>query len=215
MRRKVLGMRPGHAVHRDLGEIVEGREPVVVGIVFGRAVRHLDEQPARPLDHQRQRMMRGDQMRVDRQPQHAQAVLQIMLPDRLVPFEQLLAAPDVVDEDVEPALLGADALDQRCARRRQRDDRPGPRCPCRRPPSPARPFPRSSRAACIRIAGRASCGRSRRRSRPRRPVRRRFRGRRRALRLRPARPFLASVIGISPGITSSAGWHSPRSIIYK
>ena len=56
--------------------------------------------------------MRGDQMRIDAEPQHAQAVLEIMLPDGLVPFEQLFAAPDVVDEDVEPALLGADAIDQ-------------------------------------------------------------------------------------------------------
>ena len=52
-------------------------------------------------------------MRVDAEPEQAQAVLEIVLPDRLVPLEQLLAAPDVVDQDVEPALLGADALDQR------------------------------------------------------------------------------------------------------
>ena len=112
MRREILGMRPRHARHRRLGEIVEGREPIVVGIVLGRAVGHLDEEAARTLDQQRQRMMRRDQMRVDAEPQHAQAVLEIVLPDRLVPFEELLAAPDVVDEDVEAALLGADALDQ-------------------------------------------------------------------------------------------------------
>ena len=112
MRREILGMRPRHAGHRDLGEIVEGREPVVIGIVLGGAVGHLDEQAARALDHQRQREVRGDQMRVDAEAKQAQAVLEIMLPDRLVPFEQLLAAPDVVDEDVETALLGADALDQ-------------------------------------------------------------------------------------------------------
>ena len=112
MRRQILGMRPRHAGHRRLGEIVEGREPIVVGIVLGRAVGHLDQQAARALDQQRQGVMRGDQMRIDAEPQHAQAVLEIMLPDRLVPLEQLFAAPDVVDEDVEPALLGADALDQ-------------------------------------------------------------------------------------------------------
>ena len=35
-----------------------------------------------------------------------------MLPDRLVPFEELLAAPDVIDQDIKAALLGADAIDQ-------------------------------------------------------------------------------------------------------
>ena len=52
-------------------------------------------------------------MGVDAEPQQAQAVLQIVLPDRLVPLEELLAAPDVVDQNVEPPLLGPDALDQR------------------------------------------------------------------------------------------------------
>src|SRR5690606_34472867 len=42
----------------------------------------------------------------------AKPVLQIMVPDRLVPFEQRLAAPDVVDQNVEAALFGADARDE-------------------------------------------------------------------------------------------------------
>ena len=42
-----------------------------------------------------------------------QPVVEVVLPHRLVPLEQLLAAPDVVDQHVEPALLGVDALDQR------------------------------------------------------------------------------------------------------
>ena len=49
-------MRPGHADHRGLGEIVEGRQPVVLGIVLGGAVGHLDQEPAGPLDQQRQRV---------------------------------------------------------------------------------------------------------------------------------------------------------------
>ena len=40
-------------------------------------------------------------------------VVEVVLPERLAPLEQHLAAPDVVDEDVEPALLGVDPLDQR------------------------------------------------------------------------------------------------------
>jgi hypothetical protein len=36
-----------------------------------------------------------------------------VLPDRLVPLEETLAAPDVVDQDVEPSALHADPRDQR------------------------------------------------------------------------------------------------------
>ena len=36
-----------------------------------------------------------------------------MLPDRLVPLEQLLATPDVVDQDIEPAAFRADPRHQR------------------------------------------------------------------------------------------------------
>jgi hypothetical protein len=83
--RKILGMRPGHARHRHLGEVAKGGEPVMVGIVFGGAVRDLHEQTSRTFDHERQRMMRGDQMRVDLQTQDAQTLLQVQLPNRLVP----------------------------------------------------------------------------------------------------------------------------------
>jgi hypothetical protein len=110
MRCEVLGMGPSHAGHRHLGEIIEWIDPVVVRVVLGRAVRHLDKQTARTLDQQRQRMMRRDQMRMH--AEHAQAVLEIMLPDGLVPFLEILAAPDVIDEDIETTPLGADAVGQ-------------------------------------------------------------------------------------------------------
>lgn len=35
-----------------------------------------------------------------------------MFPDRLVPFEQFLAAPNVVDQHIEAALLGTYPVDQ-------------------------------------------------------------------------------------------------------
>jgi hypothetical protein len=41
------------------------------------------------------------------------AVVEVVLPHRRVPLEQPLAAPDVVDEHVEPPLLGVDALNER------------------------------------------------------------------------------------------------------
>jgi hypothetical protein len=105
-------MRPGHARHRGLGEIVEGRVPIAVRVVLGGAVRHFDQQAARLLDEQGQCVVRGDQMRIDAEPQKSKTVLEIVVPDRLVPFEQFLAAPDVADEDVEAAVLGSNALNE-------------------------------------------------------------------------------------------------------
>jgi len=52
-------------------------------------------------------------VRVDRQAQHPQAAVEVVLPQRHVPLDQLLAAPDVVDEHVEAALLGLDPRDER------------------------------------------------------------------------------------------------------
>ncbi|MCY1307878.1 hypothetical protein D9M70_578440 [compost metagenome] len=84
------------------------------GIVLGGAVGDLDEQPARLLYHQGQGVVRGDQVGVDAEAQKPQAVLEIVLPDGLLPLEQVFSAPDVVDEDIEPPLFTADARDQRC-----------------------------------------------------------------------------------------------------
>ena len=53
-----------------------------------------------------------DQMRIDTEPEHAQSVLQIMVPDRLVPFEKLLAAPNVIHQDIKAALLAPDVVER-------------------------------------------------------------------------------------------------------
>ena len=42
--------------------------------------------------------------------EHLQPGIQIVGPERSVPFDEVLAAPDVVDKDVQPALLGVDPL---------------------------------------------------------------------------------------------------------
>ena len=160
----------------------------MVGVVGGGAVGDLDDQPARAAHQQRQRVVARDQVRVDREPQQPQAVVEVVLPDRLVPLEQVLGAPDVVDEHVEPALLGVDALDQARPPAPGRGGRPRPRCPRRRPRSRARRSPRSSPGGRPRSAARACCGRSRRPWRPPRRARPRCRGRRRASRPPPARP---------------------------
>src|SRR5262245_36681902 len=57
-------------------------------------------------------MMRSDKMRVDAEPEQPQAVFEIMLPYRLVPFEELFTAPYVVYEYIESALVGTDAPDK-------------------------------------------------------------------------------------------------------
>src|SRR5918994_5398656 len=112
MRCEVLGMGPSHARYRYLCEVIERVDPVVLGVVVGGAVRHLDEEAARTLDQQCQCKVRRDQMGMNAETEHAQTVLEIMLPDGLVPFLEILSAPHVIDEDVETTLLGADAIDQ-------------------------------------------------------------------------------------------------------
>src|SRR5688572_20191149 len=84
----------------------------MVRVVFGRAIRDFDEKSSRALDQQWERVMRRDQMRIDRESQHAKASLEVVLPDGRVPFDELLAAPDVVHEDVQPIVVSADAFDQ-------------------------------------------------------------------------------------------------------
>src|SRR5262245_49053766 len=52
-------------------------------------------------------------MGVNAEGEEPQSVSQVVLPDGLVPFEELLAAPSVIDEDIKSALLRANAVDQR------------------------------------------------------------------------------------------------------
>src|SRR5688500_15038098 len=105
-------MCPSHARYRHLCKIIERVDPVVLSVVVGSAVRHLDEETARALDQQRQCKVRRDQMGMNTKTEHAQTVLEIMRPDGLVPFLEILSAPHVIDEDVKTTLLGADAFDQ-------------------------------------------------------------------------------------------------------
>jgi hypothetical protein len=55
----------------------------------------------------------GDQVRVDREPQKPQALVEVVLPNWHVPLHESLPAPDVVDQHVEIPLLGVDARHQR------------------------------------------------------------------------------------------------------
>ena len=46
-------MRPGHANHRGIGEIIEYRDPIISPVVAGHAVCHLNDQTARMFDQER------------------------------------------------------------------------------------------------------------------------------------------------------------------
>lgn len=68
MRFEFMALGEGQPVHCDLGQIVEHRDPVLGRVELGSAVGHLDQQATRPIDQQRQQVVRRDQVRVDRQP---------------------------------------------------------------------------------------------------------------------------------------------------
>ncbi|GLZ48172.1 hypothetical protein Acsp06_43570 [Actinomycetospora sp. NBRC 106375] len=107
-----LRVRPRHAVHGDLGEVVEGRDAVVRGVVLRGAVGDLDEEPAGAPDQQRQGEVGGGEVGVHCEVQHPHAVVEVVLPHGLVPPDELLAAPDVVDQHVEAPLVAVDPLDE-------------------------------------------------------------------------------------------------------
>ena len=107
-------MAVGEPVDRDLGQVVEHRQPVVVVVETLCPVGYFDQQSARLSDHQRQQVMRRDEVCVDTQPQDPQAVGEVVLPDRPIPLLRSaledLRAPDVVDEDVYRTVLAGDTV---------------------------------------------------------------------------------------------------------
>jgi hypothetical protein len=84
----------------------------VAGVDLGGAVGHLDQQPAVTAQQQRKGGMRGDEMGVHPHRQHPQATGEVVLPHRRVPLGVAVAAEDVVDQDVQAAVLGLDLGDQ-------------------------------------------------------------------------------------------------------
>ena len=120
-----------------------GRErvdPIVVGVVGGGAVgRSTRRPPGRSSISGRawRAVIRWCRWRAE----EAEAVREVVLPDRLVHSKKPLAAQDVVDEDVEPAPLRPYPCDQR-------RDRPPSRWSTAPPvarPAAARPAPDSDR----------------------------------------------------------------------
>src|SRR5215213_7219074 len=101
--RKLLGLGPRHADHGGLRQVVEQRYSVVVLVVLGGSIRHLDYQTALVLDEEWQCEVAGDDVRVYGEPQHPKASLQGVLPHRHVPLEEALRTPHVVDQHVQTA----------------------------------------------------------------------------------------------------------------
>ncbi len=112
MRRELVAERERHSQHGSLREVVEKGVSVVRRVVFRGPVIDLDHQAPGPLDQQRNREVTGDRVGLDRQPEEMQAVVEIRLPDRLVPLD-LGRAEDVVDQEVEAAVVGSNPSDQR------------------------------------------------------------------------------------------------------
>ena len=113
---ELMPLGEGQPVHGDLGQVVVHGDSIARLVVLGSAVGDLDEQAARLVDQEREQVMGGDEMRVDREPEYSQAAVEVVLPDRRVPLTRAaleqLAAPDVVDEHVDVAVLGPDPLGQ-------------------------------------------------------------------------------------------------------
>jgi hypothetical protein len=84
-----------------LGEVVEEGDPVGVPVVLGGAVGRLDDEAAGGARQQGQCVVAGDRVRLDGRAQQRETLAEAGLPERGVPLEVFLAAPDVVDDEVE------------------------------------------------------------------------------------------------------------------
>jgi hypothetical protein len=102
-----VGEGKDDAAHVRLDQVVEEADPLAVaGVDLGGAVGHLDQQRAVTAQQQRKGGMRGDEMGVHPHPQHPQATGEVVLPHRRVTLGVAVAAEDVVDQDVQAAVLG-------------------------------------------------------------------------------------------------------------
>src|SRR6185437_15088140 len=103
-----LGLGEGEADHRCLGQIVEQRATVAG---FG-AVGDFHDEPAGSAGHQGSGVPAGDDVGLYRAAQQPQAVVQVVFPERGVPLGERVTAPDVVDQQVEPAAFAGDPFDE-------------------------------------------------------------------------------------------------------
>src|SRR5699024_9480342 len=109
----------GKLVRQALRNPHDGRLDEVVRQIgsVGRvvlAVTDLNHQAVRALEYQRYGQMARDQMGLDSIANDGQRGIERVLPDRLTPADEVVAAPDIVHEHVQSAVLGANAVDERC-----------------------------------------------------------------------------------------------------
>ena len=109
----VIGELDRHGVGqtdgRHLAEVVEELTTVAVKGTVG----DFDDQPPITFEHQGHTVPAGDDVGVDRPLHHLEASLDIGLPEALVPFGQAVPAPDVIDQDLEFAMVRAHAFEER------------------------------------------------------------------------------------------------------
>ena len=109
-----MALRERQPVHRHFGEVIEDGDAIARRVVVHRPVGDFDDQTARLLDEEWEQVVRGDEVRIDGEPQNAQPVVEVELPDRRVPLRgaalEQLAAPDVVDEHVDVAVVAPDPV---------------------------------------------------------------------------------------------------------
>ena len=114
-RPELVRQRERHAEVRRLGEVVEEGDPVAPRVVLGGAVGHLDDEAAGRAEEQRDREVARDGVRVHRQAQGVEPVVQRGFPGGLAPLHPG-RAPDVVHEHVQGTLLAVDASHERAHR---------------------------------------------------------------------------------------------------
>ena len=97
--------RVGEPDDRVLRQVVEE----VAAVAERVAVGDLDDEPGVAFDHQRHAVPAGDDVAVDGALQHLHPPGGGELPEGRSPLGQRVAAPDVVDQDIEPTRVRADA----------------------------------------------------------------------------------------------------------
>ena len=100
--------RVGKADDGVLGQVVEE----VAAVPERVAVGHLDDESGVAHDHQRRPVPAGDDVAVDGPLEQRLSLGGGKGPEGRSPLGQRVAAPDVIDQHVQPTLFGADALEQ-------------------------------------------------------------------------------------------------------
>src|SRR5580658_1177927 len=101
-----VGHSHGQPNHRNLHQVVEQ----VAAVAKEVAVSDFDDQSASALEvaafhHERRRIATGDDVRMHGLMQHGQSLIERKLPESLAEFGERIAAPYVINQNVELALL--------------------------------------------------------------------------------------------------------------